>query len=385
MSALAGGGRGRACGGAAHAAPPTRRFEDEQRVLYTGLPDDDGAKGVFSAKVTGWDEATNQYDILFDEEQNGYRGVMGIGEDLLRLDPDRGGGAHLVGATSRVEPFACEGHVMAGERRTVRQKDLGRARAFEALLARQEAAEERARQATQKAERELEREAQERVAAQAKAEAAAEQAAREKAAAKERARAQEATRKAEAERVAREQAEREAQERAVAQAKAAAEAKRKAAAAAAAAKQPKRAATEPQPQPSMKRKRPEHGAQTAVDKTVSIEGHPRPEYNGLYTHDSTHEGWPVWKNAKGKYCYRHPPNVQTSKDKWLLWEQFTPDDDVCAAAIVARESALPVGSHAWRVYSGSKWVGRTLTIPVQQQATTIDPGVMPVFEMVVKH
>ena len=39
-------------------------------------------------------------------------------------------------------------------------------------------------------------------------------------------------------------------------------------------------------------------------KAVSIEGHPKPSYNGLYTHDSTHEGWPVLKNERGVNCYR---------------------------------------------------------------------------------
>ena len=92
-------------------------------------------------------------------------------------------------------------------------------------------------------------------------------------------------------------------------------------------------------------------------KAVSIEGHPQPAFNGVYTHDSTHEGWPVLKNAKGIYCYRYTPY-----DQWLLKHKFTPDDGNCNAFIVAKEGPLPVGAHTWRVYIGGKWVGRTLTV-----------------------
>ena len=67
----------------------------------------------------------------------------------------------------------------------------------------------------------------------------------------------------------------------------------------------------------------------------------------MYTHDSTHEGWPVLKNAKGRYCYRHAPT-----DKWYLNTEFSPDEDLCTANIVAKEGPLPVGAHTWRVYSG---------------------------------
>ena len=39
-------------------------------------------------------------------------------------------------------------------------------------------------------------------------------------------------------------------------------------------------------------------------KAVRIEGFPHSDYNGLYTHDSDDEGWPVLKNAHGKFYYR---------------------------------------------------------------------------------
>ena len=99
--------------------------------------------------------------------------------------------------------------------------------------------------------------------------------------------------------------------------------------------------------------------QSPTDKAggVELQGHPDLSYNGLYTHDSTHEGWPVLKNASGRYCYRHTPG-----DKWFLSSKFTPDKSTCTAHIVAKEGPLPVGAHTWTVYSGGKWVDRTGTV-----------------------
>ena len=94
-------------------------------------------------------------------------------------------------------------------------------------------------------------------------------------------------------------------------------------------------------------------------KAVSIEGHPDAAFNGLYTHDSTHEGWPVLKNARGMYCYRR----STWREQWFLNDEFTPDLDSRAASIVAKEGPLPVGAHTWQVLvAAGKWVGRTLTV-----------------------
>ena len=92
-------------------------------------------------------------------------------------------------------------------------------------------------------------------------------------------------------------------------------------------------------------------------KAVSIEGHPDPLYDGLYTHDSTHEGWPVLKNARGKYCYRHTPS-----DKWSLASEFDPDKAMCNATVKAEAGPLPVGAHTWKVGVGGKSVERTLTV-----------------------
>ena len=90
-----------------------------------------------------------------------------------------------------------------------------------------------------------------------------------------------------------------------------------------------------------------------------------PPYNGVYTHDSTHEGWPVLKNANDKYCYRYAP-----KDRWLLSSHFTSDKDKCAAYIVATEGPLPVGAHTWKSFEaiGPKpwpWKDFTFTVGLQ--------------------
>ena len=79
----------------------------------------------------------------------------------------------------------------------------------------------------------------------------------------------------------------------------------------------------------------------------------------MYTHDSTHEGWPVLKNAKGMYCYRYAP-----RDQWLLRPEFKPDDGGSSGNIVAKEGPLPVGAHTWWVPddSGTKLVDGTLTV-----------------------
>ena len=82
-------------------------------------------------------------------------------------------------------------------------------------------------------------------------------------------------------------------------------------------------------------------------KAVSVAGHPFPTFNGMYTHDSTHDGWPVLKNANGRYCYRY-----SDGDQWLLTDEFNPSSSVCSACIAAQEGPLPVGARAWRIADG---------------------------------
>ena len=78
----------------------------------------------------------------------------------------------------------------------------------------------------------------------------------------------------------------------------------------------------------------------------------------MYTHDSTHEGWPVLKNASGNYCYRYV------KDQlWHLNNEFEPNEEYGSdGKIVAKEGPLPVGAHTWTVYDGDDWVDATLTV-----------------------
>eukprot|EP01045_Picozoa_sp_COSAG04_P029540 COSAG04_NODE_4881_length_1847_cov_1.683066_2_plen_114_part_00 len=92
-------------------------------------------------------------------------------------------------------------------------------------------------------------------------------------------------------------------------------------------------------------------------KAVSIEHHTDPSFNRLYTHDSTHEGWPVLKSANDKYCYRYTPN-----DMWFLHDKFTPATDGAKACIVAKEGPLPVDAHTWKVLEGTQWVDRKLVV-----------------------
>ena len=92
-------------------------------------------------------------------------------------------------------------------------------------------------------------------------------------------------------------------------------------------------------------------------KAVSIEGHPQPDFNGLYTHDSTHEGWPVLKNANGKNCYRYK-----ATDSWRVGSTHSPNNEICNSRIVAKEGPLPVGAHTWWVYHSMRWKERKLTV-----------------------
>ena len=103
-------------------------------------------------------------------------------------------------------------------------------------------------------------------------------------------------------------------------------------------------------------------------KAVSIEGHPKAAFNGLYTHDSTHEGWPVLKNARDMYCYRYTP-----KDKWLINNKFSPDK-ANGNNIVAKEGPLPVGAHTWRVWFDGKWQGYTLTVRLLVRPPLLSPA-----------
>ena len=65
------------------------------------------------------------------------------------------------------------------------------------------------------------------------------------------------------------------------------------------------------------------------------------------------------KNASGRYCYRYTP-----RDKWYLDDRVEPDNNMCSAAIVAKEGPLPVGAHTWQCWHDGmkKWMEGTLTV-----------------------
>ena len=91
---------------------------------------------------------------------------------------------------------------------------------------------------------------------------------------------------------------------------------------------------------------------------VSIEGAEFAEYDGVYRHDSTHEGWPVLKNADGMCCYRYTPT-----DEWRLSDTPRHDDNTCYASIAAEDGPLPVGDHDWCVATGDDgWEDMQLTV-----------------------
>ncbi len=80
----------------------------------------------------------------------------------------------------------------------------------------------------------------------------------------------------------------------------------------------------------------------------------------MYTHHSTHEGWPVLKNASGRYCYRYTPT-----DSWRVGLDHNPDKDWCNGVIVAKEGPLPVGAHTWRVSGDNDWEEHALTVTLR--------------------
>ena len=104
-------------------------------------------------------------------------------------------------------------------------------------------------------------------------------------------------------------------------------------------------------------------AQLSQVVSVSIEGHPKLEYNGVYTHDSAHKGWPVLKSDKGMYCFRFAP-----RDEWRLGDKHSPDEDWSYATKVS-EGPLAVGASVWECWAGGdddgKWEDHSLTVTLQ--------------------
>ena len=95
-------------------------------------------------------------------------------------------------------------------------------------------------------------------------------------------------------------------------------------------------------------------------EAVSVAGHPRAAFNGVYTHDSTHKGWPVLKNVKGVYCYRHE-----ATEVWQLRQEFWPDEAASFANVTAPEGPLPLGARTWDCSVDNSWERHTVTVTIQ--------------------
>ena len=104
-----------------------------------------------------------------------------------------------------------------------------------------------------------------------------------------------------------------------------------------------------------------------LGKSVTIKGHSRAKFNGVYTHDSEHEGWPVLKNAKGIYCYHYK-----QLEQWVLFSSHDLATDFTDAYIKAPDGPLPLGAAVWQCWVGGdrqknrlaegSWVRKKLTL-----------------------
>jgi hypothetical protein len=84
---------------------------------------------------------------------------------------------------------------------------------------------------------------------------------------------------------------------------------------------------------------------------LKVEGHPLAYYNGVYRVTAEHDGWPVMKNANGRFCYYY-----AEKNLWFLRTEFTPEKTTCKAYIAAAaDGTMPMGGTDWR------YVDETLT------------------------
>ena len=84
---------------------------------------------------------------------------------------------------------------------------------------------------------------------------------------------------------------------------------------------------------------------------LKVEGHPLAYYNGVYRVTAEHDGWPVMKNANGRFCYYY-----AEQNCWFLWKEFTPEKTTCKAYIAAAaDGTMPMGGNDWR------YVDETLT------------------------
>lgn len=115
-----------------------------------------------------------------------------------------------------------------------------------------------------------------------------------------------------------------------------------------------------------------------------VEGNLERGFDGVYLYNSTCEGWPVMKKAKGGfYFYR-----DCISDNWALSE-FFPSDSEADIHIHALEGAIPVGAHTWRVFNedeeGIEWEDHTLTVtllPTSAEVTAAEQRSNAAFQAV---
>jgi len=102
----------------------------------------------------------------------------------------------------------------------------------------------------------------------------------------------------------------------------------------------------------------------------SIEGHPDAIFDGAYSHHADHDGSMVLKSKKDMYCYYYRP-----KKQWLISDRFTPDSDVCSAAIGSVYNSVPEGAQPWQCLDlrGVGFVTKELTVQMLVRRPTCAP------------
>ena len=97
-----------------------------------------------------------------------------------------------------------------------------------------------------------------------------------------------------------------------------------------------------------------------------LEGHPLPEFSGVYRLESEHEGWPVLRNGRGRFCYRY-----TRESQWRLSSRHRPTEDRSNSNIDAPDGRLPTGQHLWRCCVDKVFSSRTLTVTLLPTAAEV--------------
>ena len=99
----------------------------------------------------------------------------------------------------------------------------------------------------------------------------------------------------------------------------------------------------------------------------SLEGSPDATYNGVYSRYCVRSGWPVLKNADGKFCYRHEKAtawVLKVRNDDPIYSDEAPDEDGYVACIESSSGRLPSGSQTWQWAVDGEWVHHSLSVTV---------------------